>query len=97
MTIARHYVMTAPADRADALEAALGNLAGALKQVPGFEGADILQDTKTPTRFILIEKWESIDAHKAAGQHLPPDALEELQSCLAGRPEGAYLTYLYRD
>ena len=94
MTVARHYVMTAPGGGEAGLEIALGNLAGALKQVPGFKGADLMQDVKQPTRFVFIERWESIEAHRGAGAHLPANATEELQANLAGRPEGAYLNYL---
>ena len=94
MTVARHYVMIAPEGKEAALEAALGDLAGTLMQVPGYKGAELMQDAKQPTRFVFIERWASIEAHRASGEHLPKGALDALQANLAGKPEGAYLNYL---
>lgn len=94
MTIARHYVMHAAEGKAAELPSAFTALVGALVGIPGFEGADLLRDVDEPARFIFIEKWSSVEAHKEGGSLLPKEAIAPLMASLAGRPEGAYLTYL---
>lgn len=93
MTIARHYRMDAAEGKAEALLSALTALAAALKAIPGFEGADLLRDVDQPNRFVFIEKWTSVQAHKDGGALLPKEALAPLMAALAGRPEAAYLEY----
>ena len=94
MTVARHYKMVAAEGKAEALLAALGALAGALKPIPGYVGADLMRDVDQPNRFVFIEKWTSIEAHKAGGPLLPKDVLGGLMATLADKPDGAYLDYL---
>jgi heme-degrading monooxygenase HmoA len=94
VTIARHYRMRAGQGKAEALLAALGDLTAALKSIPGFEGADLLRDVDQPERFVFIEKWASVEAHKAGGPLLPKAVLTGLMGTLEGAPEGAYLEYL---
>ena len=94
MTVARHYVMQAAEGKATALRSALTQLVGALVNIPGFEGADLLMDVDEPDRFIFIEKWSSVEAHKGGSSLLPKEAVAPLMASLAGKPEGAYLNYL---
>lgn len=94
MTVARHYRMDAAEGKAEALLSALTVLAGALETLPGFLGADLLRDLDRPDRFIFIEKWSSVEAHKAGGSLLPKETLTPVMNALADRPEGAYLNYL---
>ena len=53
-----------------------------------------LRDARKPGSFVFIEKWTSIEAHKAAGSALPKDTLGPVMAALANPPEGAYLDYL---
>lgn len=94
MTIARHYKMEAAEDGGEELLHALTALAGAVKAIPGCVGVDLLQDMDTPHRFVFIEKWVSVDAHKAGGSLLPKEVLAPVMAALVGRPEGTYLRYL---
>ena len=94
MTIARHYLMHAAEGQDAQLETALGELADAVRAVPGSEGVELLRDLGNERRFVFIEKWASVEAHKAAGSHLPKEALAPLMAALDGPPEGAYLDYL---
>ena len=94
MTVARHYVMTAKQGSSAALETALATLADLVRKIPGSEGVELLRDTGDEHRFVFIEKWESIAAHKGAGDHLAKDALDPVMGAIDGPPEGAYLDYL---
>src|SRR5262245_17558765 len=50
----------------------------------------LLQQHDEPTRFIVLEVWESIAAHQASVKDIPPEALAEVIALLDGRPTGAY-------
>lgn len=93
MTVARHYKMQASEEKADALLHGLTALAEAVKAIPGCVGVDILQDLDEPNRFVFIEKWVSVDAHKEGGSMVPQDVMGRVMVALTGRPEAAYLQY----
>jgi quinol monooxygenase YgiN len=94
MTIARHYVMHALEGRDAELETALATLADAVRKVPGSEGVELLRDLGNERRFVFIEKWTSVEAHKDSRGHLDKDAFTPVAAVLDGPPEGAYLDYL---
>jgi heme-degrading monooxygenase HmoA len=97
MTVARHYRMTAAEGKGEALVGALRALAAALKSIPGYEGSDLIRGVEDANQFVFIEKWASVEAHKAGGPLLPKEVLGGLMGNLAGPPEGAYLNYLSVD
>lgn len=94
MTVARHYVMNAAEGKDDALEAALRTVADVVRGVTGSEGVELLRDLGNKRRFIFIEKWESVEAHAAAGKQLPEDTFAPVIGALDGPPDGAYFDYL---
>ncbi len=94
MTVARHYVMHAAEGKDAMLEAALGNLADAVRSVAGCEGVEMLRDLGNERRFIFIEKWESIEAHKSGGKLIPKEIFAPMMAALDGPPDGAYFEYL---
>ena len=94
MTVARHYVMHAAQGHDATLETALRTLAAAVRPLPGCEGVELMRDIGNELRFMFIEKWASVDAHKDAGALLPKEVLAPLGQLLDGPPDGAYLDYL---
>lgn len=90
MTVIRHYLMAAAEGRADELAGALRTLAGAVEAIAGCEGTETMRDLDRPGRFLFIERWVSVEAHKAGGANLLKPLLEALMAPLAGQPEGAY-------
>ena len=94
MTVARVYRMIAAEGQGEALASALLTFCPIVSAIPGCSGAEVLRDTAAPLRFLFIEKWESIDAHKAAGAQLPKGSLDGVMAALAGPPEGSYEEYL---
>ena len=94
MTIARHYVMHAKDGESAVLETALRNVVDLIRAVPGCEGIELLRDLGNERRFIFIQKWTSVEAHKGALDHLDKDALASLMAALDGPPDGAYFDYL---
>ncbi len=94
MTIARHYVMHAAEGRDAQLETALTVLADAVRALPGSEGVELMRDLGNERRFVFIEKWVSVEAHKGAAALLPKEAFAPIAATLDGPPEGSYLDYL---
>ncbi|MDB5689349.1 MAG: Antibiotic biosynthesis monooxygenase [Sphingomonas bacterium] len=94
MTIARLYRMNAAEGKEDALAEALQAAAQIVAKAPGSEGVEVLRDVEAPGRFVFIEKWATIEDHKAAPGHLPKGGLDAVMAAMAGPPDGAYLDYL---
>ncbi|WP_313801911.1 antibiotic biosynthesis monooxygenase family protein [Sphingobium sp.] len=96
MTIARHYVMHAKEGMDAALESALRAVADAVRPLPGCEGVEMLRDLGNERRFVFIEQWTDVGAHKAAGALLDKGLFAPMMAALDGPPDGAYLDYLMR-
>jgi quinol monooxygenase YgiN len=94
MTVARFYRMQAAPGKEQDLLGALKALAAAIDPIPGFEGAELLQDSDRPGRVIFIEKWASIQAHKDGGSAVPKEALGAVMAALCEKPESAYFEYV---
>jgi quinol monooxygenase YgiN len=95
MTIARHYMMQAAPGQEKALEAILltlaDNMAGGMG---GCLGVELLRDAGNAGRFVLIEKWKSVDAHTAAVAGFSRETAKALRATLAHPLEGAYFDIL---
>ena len=50
----------------------------------------LLQDCAQPQRFVVMESWESADAHRASLTNAPPEAFAAIRPMLDGAPAGAY-------
>lgn len=94
MTVARCYEMHAAEGKDAMLETALRALADAVRPLTGCEGVELLRDCGNERRFLFIEKWRSIEAHKDAGKMLGREALTGVMAALDGPPDGSYLDYL---
>jgi heme oxygenase (mycobilin-producing) len=94
MSVARIYRMIAAPEKGDDLARALVALVPVVSVLPGCSGAEVLRDTADPLRFLFIEKWDSIDAHKAGASALPKGSLDGVMAALASPPEGSYEEYL---
>jgi quinol monooxygenase YgiN len=94
MTVARLYRLEAAEGKATQLEGALSELAGRVRPIAGCQGVEILRSTDNGNHFILIEKWDSIDAHKRGAKSLGKEAVSPMMAVIATPPLGAYLEYL---
>jgi hypothetical protein len=83
--------MEAKAGRAQDLGNALTALRAAVIKLPGSLGVELLQDMDKPEYFYFLERWESQEAHGAAGKLLPADVMNGLKACLGAPPNGVNL------
>jgi hypothetical protein len=50
----------------------------------------LLQNQVEPTRFIFIELWDSIEAHRASVKNIDPGQIEIVMKVLTDQPRGEY-------
>lgn len=91
MTVVRHYIMTAIDGRGHELLAALQAIGTSVTLMPGCGGVEILRDIDVPDRFVLMERWDSVEAHQQCLSKLPQDLVDSLLAPLAEPLEGVYL------
>jgi hypothetical protein len=39
---------------------------------------------------VVIELWDSVEAHRTSAKDIPPEQLEEIMQLLASPPQGRY-------
>ncbi len=60
----------------------------------GCESCRFYQSEDDPTKFIGIEIWASVEAHRAAIKNIPAGAIAEFMKLVAGAPAGGYFRSL---
>jgi len=90
MTIARIVETQAKPETAAALRDFLISIMPGIKSSPGCEAVTLYQSQDDPTKFTMIEIWESIESHQASVKNIPPEKLTEIRPLLASAPSGGY-------
>jgi quinol monooxygenase YgiN len=94
MTIARVYQMIAADGKDQALLDALIALERVVRPLDGCLGVELLRDSKESNKYLFVEKWRTVEAHKAAGASLPRASFGPIMEALARPPESSYQEYL---
>ena len=68
----------------------LTSIVSAIEASQGCRSCRLLQDLDEERSFVVIELWDSVEAHKASAKDIPPEQLEEIMQLLAGPPQGRY-------
>jgi quinol monooxygenase YgiN len=87
---ARINTFEAKAGKEDELRAFLLAMLPLIRNSPGCLSCQLLTRRDDPSRIIVIETWETIEAHQASVKAIPPGKLDEARALLAKPPEGAY-------
>jgi heme oxygenase (mycobilin-producing) len=61
-----------------------------IKNSEGCISCHFYQDQDNPSRFIMVELWESAAAHQASIKNIPPEKLDEIRPLLGAPPSGSY-------
>jgi len=64
----------------------------ALDASAGMQSYHLLQNQADPTRFIFIELWDSIEAHRASVKNIDPRQIENVMQLLTDPPRGEYFS-----
>ena len=62
----------------------------AVRSSSGCESCLMLQSEDDSTRFIGIEVWTSVEAHRASIKNIPAESIREFMKLVAGPPTGGY-------
>jgi quinol monooxygenase YgiN len=61
-----------------------------IKSSEGCDSVQLYQSQEDPSRFMMIEVWDSVESHQASVKNIPPEKLGEIQPLLASSPSGSY-------
>lgn len=90
MSITRINEFQAQDGQGDALRDLIQSFVPMITASEGCQSCQLLQGRDDPTRIIVIEVWDSTEAHQASMKNIPPSALGQAMKLLAGPPKGAY-------
>ena len=90
MAITRINEFRAKPGRGSALRTFLESVITDVRSAPGCRSCYLYEALDDPERFAVIEVWETVDAHKAAGRALAPARIEEAMTLLGSPAVGTY-------
>lgn len=94
MSIARIGETQAKPQSTEALRDFLLSIMPGIKSSQGCESVTLYQSQEDPTKFTMIEIWDSTESHKASVKNIPPEMLAELRPLLATAPSGSYYNFV---
>ena len=56
----------------------------------GCELVHLYQSEVDPSKFLMIEVWDSVESHQASVKNIPAEKLGEIRPLLATSPSGSY-------
>jgi quinol monooxygenase YgiN len=77
--------------QAQGLRDFLASIVPTIEASDGCRSCRLLQDLDDETMFVVVEVWDSVEAHKASVEGITPEQLEEVTRLLAGPAQGRYL------
>ena len=90
MSVARIGGTQAKAETVEALRDFLISIMPGIKSSQGCESVTLYQSQDDPTKFTMIEIWDSIESHQKSVKNIPPEMLAEFRPLLASSPSGHY-------
>ena len=67
-----------------------------IKSSQGCQSVQLYQNQDDPTKFTMIEIWDSVESHQASVKNIPPEMLAEIRPLLASAPRGGYYGLVHR-
>jgi len=90
MSIIRIGETLAKPESIDQLRKFLLSIMPGIKSSQGCESVTLYQSQNDPTKFTMIEVWDSIESHQTSVKEIPPEMLAEIRPLLASAPNGSY-------
>jgi quinol monooxygenase YgiN len=94
MSITRIGEVQAQPELSESLRAFLLSIIPMIKSSQGCEFVQLYQNQDDPSKFMMIEVWDSIESHQASVKNIPPEKLGEIRPLLATSPSGSYYRLL---
>ncbi|RLT39828.1 MAG: antibiotic biosynthesis monooxygenase [Chloroflexi bacterium] len=92
MSVIRMGEMQAAEGKADELQTFLLSIVPLISGSDGSVSCQLLRNQDDPTKFVMIEVWESVEAHRASVKNIPPTLLAAIRPLLGAAPSGSYYT-----
>ena len=90
MSVTRINEFQAREGKGDTLRELIRSFVPFIETSPGCHSCQLLQNQDDSTRIVVIEVWDSVEAHQESAKNIPPGTLEEATLLLAGPPQGGY-------
>lgn len=90
MSITRINTFQAKDGQGDALRELIGSFVPVIEASDRCLSCHLLQNQDDPAQIVVVEVWQSTEAHQASVTNIPPEALAEAMKLLAAPPTGAY-------
>ncbi len=90
MTITRINEFEAVPSKGEELFAFLSSLKAHIDFSSGCLSCEVLRKNDNELIFVVIEKWESKDAHRQSIEYYPQEKMEEVMPLFALPPKGGY-------
>ena len=90
MSVSRIGEVQAREGLVDELKEFLLSIMPGIKSSEGCDSVQLYQSQEDPSRFMMIEVWDSVESHQASVKNIPSEKLGEIQPLLASRPSGSY-------
>ena len=92
MSIYRIGETQAKPETTEALRDFLLSIMPGIRNSQGCEDVQLYQSQDDPTKFIMIEVWDSVEAHHASVKEIPPELIAQIRPLLASAPSGGYFS-----
>ena len=73
-----------------ALREVLEKLVPSIRSTAGCRSCVLLSGVDDPGRLLVLEVWDSVDAHKNAAQSIPAADIQRVMPLLGAPPKGQY-------
>jgi quinol monooxygenase YgiN len=90
MSVVRIGETQAKPETTEALRDFLISIIPMIKSAEGCESVELYQGQDDPSKFIVIEVWDSVESHQASVRNIPPEKLSDIRPLLASSPSGSY-------
>jgi len=94
MTIYRIGETQSTPETTEALRDFLLSIIPLIKGSEGCQSVTLYQSHDDPTKFKMIEVWDSIEVHQASVKNIPPEMLAQIRPLLASAPIGGYFNLI---
>ena len=94
MSISRIGEVQAKEESTEELREFLISIIPGIQASEGCESVQLYQSAQDPSRFMMIEVWDSVESHQASVRNIPPEKLGEIRPLLATSPSGSYFNLI---
>ena len=97
MSVTRIGEVQAKSELTEALRDFLLSIMPGIKSSQGCESVTLYQSYDDPTKFTMIEVWDSVESHQASVKDIPSEMLAEIRPLLVSTPRGGYYDWINQE